>query len=102
MGTVDRIKERMNKGAITKACPICGSAPKLHKWDLGYGNGHGYPGNNAMYYECSGCGIIKAGETNDIYDEEGQPTAEQRAAQDWNEVVDYVNDLINKTHMENK
>ena len=49
MGTVDKIKERMNKGTIVKACPICGSAPELHKWDLGYGNDHGYPGNNAMY-----------------------------------------------------
>ena len=104
MGTVDRLKERMNKGGfgdvIVKACPICGAAPKLNKCSLDYGNGHGYPGNYTYQYECSGCGIIQAEETNDIYDEEGEPTAEQRAAKDWNEVVDYVNELIAKTHKE--
>lgn len=96
MGTVDQIKERMNRGTIVKACPICGSAPELKKWDLGYDSGRGYPGCHAMYYVCSGCGIIKSEETNDIYDERANLNAEQRAAKDWNEVVDYVDDLIEK------
>ena len=91
MGTVDMIKERMNK---VKACPICGSAPVLKRDSLDRGNGHGYPGCYDMHYECAGCGIIKGGETTDIYDKPGEPTAEQRAAQDWNEIVDYVNELI--------
>lgn len=102
MGTVDKIKARMNQDSkevmIAHVCPICGAAPKLEKNSLDRGNGHGYPGYFTYQYICSGCGIIQAEETTDIYDEEGKPTAAQRAAQDWNEVAEYVNELITKTH----
>lgn len=102
MGTVDKIKARMNPdsrdGVIAQVCPICGAAPKLEKHSLDRGNGHGYPGYFTYQYVCSGCGIIQAEETTDIYDEKGKPTAEQRAAKDWNEVVEYINELSIQTH----
>ena len=45
MGTVDRIKEKLeHKEYIGKACPICGAAPKIVSVDLGGPNGRGYPG----------------------------------------------------------
>ena len=49
-----------------------------------------------MHLECSGCGIIKAGSYNTIYNKDDE--AKNKATKDWNEVVDYVNELIAKTH----
>ena len=94
MGTVDTIKERLKHKdyIISKACPICGAAPKMISEDLGGPDGHGYPGCVDMYLECSGCGIIKAGSYNTIYSEYNE--AKNLAIQDWNEVVDYINNLI--------
>lgn len=95
MGTVEEIKERIKRRtgkSFVKACPICGSAPELKKDSLDYGNGHGYPGCYVYHYECGGCGIIKAGSYDTIYNKYDE--AENKAAKDWNEVVDYVNDLI--------
>lgn len=95
MGTVDKIKERLeHKEYIGKACPICGAAPKLVSVDLGGPDGHGYPGCVNMHLECSGCGIIKAGAYDTIYYNYGQ--AKYKATKDWNEVVDYINDLIER------
>ena len=96
MGTVDRLKEKLkNKEYIGKACPICGAAPKIVSVDLGRPGGHGYPDCVDMHLECSGCGIIKAGSYNTIYNKDYE--AKSKAIKDWNEVVDYVNELIAKT-----
>ena len=97
MGTVDRLKEKLeHKDYIGKACPICGATPKLVSVDLGRPGGHGYPDCVDMHLECSGCGIIKAGSYNTIYNKDNE--AKNKAIKDWNEVVDYVNELIAKTH----
>ena len=97
MGTVDRLKEKLeHKDYIGKACPICGAAPKMVSVDLGRPNGRGYPSCVDMHLECSGCGIIKAGSYNTIYNKDNE--AKNKATKDWNEVVDYVNELIAKTH----
>ena len=97
MGTVNRIKEKLeHKEYIGKACPICGAAPKMVSVDLGRPNGRGYPGCVDIHLECSGCGIIKAGSYNTIYNKDNE--AKNKATKDWNEVVDYVNELIAKTH----
>ena len=98
MGTIDRLKCNMTERPVLKACPICGSAPVLKTDSLDYGNGHGYPGCFLYRFECSGCGMITTDEKTDIYDKAGAPTAEQRAAREWNETVDYVADLIKKTN----
>ena len=98
MGTVDRLKEKLNKHKeyIGKPCPICGEPPKLVSVDLGGPNGRGYPGCFDMHLECSGCGIIKAGSYNTVYIKDDE--AKNKAIDDWNEVVDYINELIIKTH----
>ena len=97
MGTVDRIKEKLeHKEYIGKACPICGAAPKMVSVDLGGPNVRGYPGCVDIHLECSGCGIIKAGSYDTIYNKEDE--AKNKATKDWNEVVNYVNELIAKTH----
>jgi len=95
MGTIDRIKSIKEKATIAKTCPICGAAPKLRSSQYDpWGDGAGYMTD--YWYECGGCGIIKAGSFSDDgssrYDE--RKNAETEAAKDWNEVVDYVNDLI--------
>lgn len=101
MGTIDRLKERLtHKEYIGKACPICGAAPKIISEELGRPDGHGYPGCVNMYLECSGCGIIKAGSYDTISSEFNE--AKNLATKDWNEVVDYINELITKNHMEKK
>lgn len=97
MRAITELKERMSKGLMVKPCPICGAAPVLRKYDLDRGNGHGYPGYYDYQLECSGCGIIEGARTTDLYDDKQKLTAEQRAVQDWNETVDFVNELIDKT-----
>ena len=99
MRTVYRLKEKLeHKEYIGKACPICGAAPKMVSVDLGGPDGHGYPGCVNMHLECSGCGIIKAGSYDTIYYKYDK--AKNEATKDWNEVVDYINELIAKTHKE--
>ena len=99
MKTIDKLKEKLEHKEYTgKACPICGAAPKLVSVDLGRPNWHGYPGCVEVHLECSGCGIIKAGSYDTIYDEYDK--AKDKATKDWNEVVDYINELITKTHKE--
>lgn len=90
-----------NKIIPLKGCPICGSAPTLRKDSLDRGNGHGYPGCYVYHYECSCCGNVKGGETNDIYDEEGKLNAEQRARQSWNNSVNEINAHIRKKERHN-
>lgn len=85
-----------NKIIPLKGCPICGSSPVLKKDSLDYGNGHGYPGNYVYHYECTCCGNVKGGETNDIYDEKGKPNADQRARESWNKSVNEINAYIRK------
>ena len=85
-----------NKIIPLKGCPICGSAPTLRKDSLDRGNGHGYPGNYVYRYECTCCGNVKGGETNDIYDKAGELNAEQRARQSWNKSVNEINSFIYK------
>ena len=95
MGTIDKLKERLeHKDYIGKPCPICGAAPKIVSVDLGRPGGHGYPDCVDIHLECSGCGIIKADSYNTIYNKDAE--AENKAIKDWNEVVDYVNELIAK------
>ena len=52
-------------------CPICGSIPLLEAHDMGYGNGHGYPGCTAYTLKCPYCGKIEVG-VNDIYNKAPQ------------------------------
>lgn len=99
MGTIDTLEERIKHikleeklKHISKACPICGAAPRIVSVDLGGPDGHGYPGCVDIHLECSGCGVIKAGSYDTIcnkYDE-----AKELAIEEWNGVVDYINNLI--------
>lgn len=102
MGTVDRLKERLNKGSsgdvIVKACPICGAAPAIKSRGFDPWGDMGYDCCTEFWLECSGCGIIKAGAYDNIHDKDAE--AKNKATKDWNEVVDYVNELIAKTHKE--
>ena len=90
MRTLERLKNLPDKKTYLKPCPICGSAPKLYTdtydpWGDGGGTVTDY------WYECEGCGIIKSGRFNTL----GNITnCEKEAAEDWNEVVEYLKTRI--------
>ena len=93
MSTIDRLKIRLeNKDHIRKACPICGAAPVIKSRDFDPWGDMGYSCCTEYWLECSGCGIIKADAYDNINVKDDE--AKNKAVQDWNEVVDYVNDLI--------
>ena len=101
MGTVDKLKERLeHKDYIGKACPICGAAPTVKLRDFDPWGDMGYDCCTEFWIECSGCGIIKAGSYNTIYDKSDE--AKDKAIKDWNEVVDYINELIAKKQVKEK
>ena len=101
MGTVDKLKERLeHKDYIGKACPICGAAPTIKSRGFDpWGDMH-YDCCTEYWLECSGCGIIKAGADDNIHDTD--TVAKNTATKDWNEVVDYVNELIAKKQAKEK
>lgn len=82
-----------------KSCPICGSAPQLDIVDLDGGNGHGYPGCYWYSYVCPGCEIIKADAhfVDTTAKKDSRESALKAATKNWNELVDTVNLLIDKT-----
>jgi len=93
MGTVDRLKEKLeHKDCIGKPCPICGAAPTIKSRGFDPWGDMGYDCCTEYWVECSGCGIIKAGSYDNIHDKDIE--AKDKATKDWNEVVDYVNELI--------
>lgn len=50
---IDRLIDAPPKAEIVlKRCPWCGNYATLKKRDMGYGDGHGYPGNTEVYVEC--------------------------------------------------
>lgn len=99
MGTIDRLKEKLeHKDYIGKACPICGAAPTIKSRGFDPWGDMGYDCCTEYWLECSGCGIIKAGAYDNINIKDTE--AKDKATQDWNEVVDYVDDLIHKAHEE--
>ena len=95
MGTIERLLSLQNEkyASSLKTCPICGKAPILqsNKYDP-WGDGGGTITD--YWYECNGCGIIKAGKFSTYND--NSATATQKAEKDWNEVVDYLNNKIIK------
>ena len=99
MGTIDKLKGQLtHKDYIGKACPICGAAPKIKSRGFDpWGDMH-CDCNTEYWVECSGCGIIKAG----VYDDTHATGEEAKhdAIKDWNEVVDYVNNLIQQKNKE--
>ena len=96
MRTIDKLKGKLiHADYIGKACPICGAAPTVKSRGFDPWGDMGYDCCTDYWLECSGCGIIKGGSYDDINDKAEE--AKNKAIQDWNEVVDYVNDLINKT-----
>jgi len=103
MSSVEKLKAKVqttgNRHILIKTCPICGAYPHLIENDLDRGNGHGYPGCFLYWYECPSCGLLKSeARGSDIHDKNRtKETAVQDAAEDWNELVDYINDLIDKT-----
>lgn len=42
-----------------KTCPFCGEQPRFTVYDMGYGNGRGYPGKHRIEIKCpySFCGV---------------------------------------------
>ena len=93
MKTLDKIKELQSKNSKTKVCPICGAEPKLEyrtydPWGDGGGDVTEY------WFECSGCGIIKAGSFSTY--SSSVTKAQEECLADWNEVVDYLTPMIKK------
>lgn len=95
MSTIDKLKRKIEyTNYIGKACPICGAAPMIKSRGFDpWGDMHS---NCCTEYwlECSECGIIKAGAYDNMYDKSEE--AKNKAIQDWNEVVDYINNLLKK------
>ncbi len=89
--TIDRLKEIKKERSDTRVCPICGNEAKVKSntydpWGDGGGDITDY------WCECSGCGIIKAGAFSTYNDSPFE--AQQKAKEDWNSVVDYLNETI--------
>ena len=103
MSSVKKLKAKIqtteNHYSAIKVCPICGAYPHLMENNLDRGNGHGYPGCFLYWYECPSCGLIKSEAVgSDIHDKNRtKEKALQKAADGWNELVDYINILIDKT-----
>jgi hypothetical protein len=74
-----------------KACPVCGEHPELKKESLGRPGGHGYPGHFTYEYKCEFCGLLKGGESHDLYTSSDE--AKNRARETWNEEVDRIRKL---------
>lgn len=52
-----------------KTCPFCGEQPRFTVYDMGYGNGCGYPGKHRIEIKCpySFCGVRPIVCVDDIY-----------------------------------
>jgi len=93
MRTIDRLEEKLkHKHEIGKPCPICGAAPVVKSRGFDPWGDMGYDCCTEYWLECGGCGIIKADGYDNINVKDDE--AKNKAIQDWNEVVDYVNNLI--------
>lgn len=78
-----------------RACPVCGEHPELKKESLGRPGGGGYPGHYDYEYQCGYCGLLKGGETHDIY---GSPEeALNRAKESWNKEVARIEKIMDET-----
>ena len=77
-----------------KPCPVCGEHPEFVKESLARPGGHGYPGHFTYQYRCECCKLLKTEETHDIYDKIPE-LAKNRAKEDWNRKVDYIQGLMN-------
>lgn len=108
MSRAEELRKQIEKGqrdrdiVIMKNCPICGALPELIETNLDRGNGHGYPGWFTYSYKCPCCGLLKGGsytyEREDkSLDREGTKAV---ALKDWNELTDYINELIDETRGE--
>lgn len=55
--------------AIIKTCPFCGAQPRFTIYDMGYGNGCGYPGKHKIEIRCSYsfCGVRPSLSVDDVY-----------------------------------
>ena len=80
------------KRLFLKPCPLCGSAPQLKLYECDpWGDGAGYA--TVYYYQCSGCGYIRAnGAMSTSYSDNAQ--AFEKAKEDWNSTTEEVIDLI--------
>ena len=89
--TIDRLKSIKEETKNKRVCPICGSEAtiKSNTYDP-WGDGGGTITD--FWCECSGCGIIKAGAFSTYNDSPSE--AQQKAKEDWNSVVDYLNKNI--------
>ena len=98
-----KIKNIPLEGSPTKCCPICGGFPELIENDLG-AYYDGYPGDFNYKCKCSKCGIIETEEHSTLYEpgnkNERRNNAKKKIANEWNETVDLINDLITKTRAE--
>lgn len=102
MSRTEKLKKQIGESIDVikmKNCPICGAVPSLEETDLDRGNGHGYPGCFTYLYKCPRCGLLES--ERYIYDRndksQSQETVKNLALKDWNELVDYINQLIDKT-----
>lgn len=108
MGAInkEKLKEIKNmtlEGVPVKRCPICGGFPELIEHDLGE-DYDGYPGDFDYKYRCSKCGVVETEIYSTLYENGGkkerQSTAKKKIANEWNETVDLINNLITKTRAE--
>lgn len=72
------------KRLFLKPCPLCGSAPQLKTYQCDpWGDGGGYA--TVYYYQCSGCGYIRAHEL--MFTSAYSSQIEEQVKEDWNSVV---------------
>ena len=76
------------KQLFLKPCPLCGSAPELRQYQCDpWGDGAGYA--TVYYYQCSGCGYIRAHELMST-SYSGNAKVQEDAKEDWNAVTEEI------------
>lgn len=91
MRTIEKIIAAQKNRDNIRFCPLCNSEPEIESstydpWGDGAGNITEY------WCQCSGCGVIRA-ESFTTYNYTSSE-AQQRAKEDWNETIDYLNSII--------
>ena len=81
-------------------CPICKSMPTFITVDLDRGNGHGYPGDYAYYYECTRCQMVKSNGTNTVYFKGDMNLINEKCVESWNKKVNEIRLLMGKKPLE--
>jgi len=96
--TIDRLNILRKEQIDTRVCPICGNKAEMksNTYDP-WGDGGGTI--TEYWCECGGCGIIKAGVFSTYHNDHA--TAERKAKEDWNSVVDYLNENIEFKNKDN-